>query len=142
MLSVADLESLPSPFYRVAVKALVLQDNKLLMVQNSTGAWEVPGGGWEHGEDLLTCLNREFKEELGVELESVSDVEFVYRSKSDHGWAVLRVAVRAQIASTDFAPSDGMTDAQFFSREEFLTLAIHPSESIITQYVDRIWPIS
>ncbi|MDB5175386.1 MAG: hydrolase [Candidatus Saccharibacteria bacterium] len=141
MLSVADLESLPSPFYRVAVKALVLQDNKLLMVQNSAGAWEVPGGGWEHGEDLRTCLNREFKEELGVELESVSDVEFVYRSKSEHGWAVLRVAVRAQITSTNFAPSDGMTDARFFSRAELLALNVHRSEAGIKDYVDQIWRV-
>ena len=33
--------------------------------------WEFPGGKVEDGEDLETCLQREIKEELGVELQVI-----------------------------------------------------------------------
>jgi ADP-ribose pyrophosphatase YjhB (NUDIX family) len=55
----------PSPFYRVSVKALVFdRDGRLLVVQEPDGLWEVPGGGWEHGESFEECLARELAEEI------------------------------------------------------------------------------
>lgn len=41
------------------------------MPQASAGAnrWEVPGGKIDFGEDPETCVKREIKEELGVEIE-------------------------------------------------------------------------
>jgi hypothetical protein len=54
-----------SPFYRVSVKALVFdRDGRLLVVQEPDGLWEVPGGGWEHGESFEKCLARELAEEI------------------------------------------------------------------------------
>ena len=56
--------------YRVTVKGLV-RDNtgRLLFVRERGGAWDLPGGGLEHGEGLEQALRREFREEVQAEIE-------------------------------------------------------------------------
>lgn len=53
--------------------AIIEHDGKVLCAQRSETMnlpfrWEFPGGKVEEGEDLESCLKREIKEELGVEL--------------------------------------------------------------------------
>lgn len=58
----------------VTVRAICIKNGKLFCVKNTayrTGKpsefWCVPGGGVDEGEDLVTALKREIKEELGIE---------------------------------------------------------------------------
>ena len=56
----------------VAVKALIICNNRVLIIQRSNyanlgeGEWDIPGGGMQFGETLLECLHREVKEETGL----------------------------------------------------------------------------
>jgi 8-oxo-dGTP diphosphatase len=53
--------------YRVAVKAIIIRDRKILFVKdNEDIGWSLPGGGVDHGEDLNTALMRELSEEINV----------------------------------------------------------------------------
>ncbi len=36
---------LPPCFYRVSTKALITKENKVLLIMESDGTWELPGGG-------------------------------------------------------------------------------------------------
>jgi len=57
------------PHVRVAAKAIVMRDGRLLVTRNvnDTGSFFLlPGGGQEHGESLPVALRREFMEEVGV----------------------------------------------------------------------------
>jgi 8-oxo-dGTP pyrophosphatase MutT (NUDIX family) len=67
----------PSDSYRVTIKAVILVDNHLLLVREDTGLWDLPGGGIEHGEGETEALQRELKEEIGIELKQV-DTDLVY----------------------------------------------------------------
>lgn len=58
---------------RVAVRGIVVYDNKLLCVKlkaydgkDATEFWATPGGGVEPGEALVSALSREMVEETGV----------------------------------------------------------------------------
>lgn len=58
----------------VTVRAICIKNGKLFCVKNTayrTGKpnefWCTPGGGVDEGEDLVTALKREIKEELGIE---------------------------------------------------------------------------
>ena len=55
--------------YRVVIKGLVRDSSdKLLFVQERSDSWDLPGGGLEHGENIVEALTREFQEELGVDI--------------------------------------------------------------------------
>ena len=57
---------------KIAVKGIILKDNKMLIVQRSTtdtvgaGTWENVGGSLEFGESFEEALHREFLEEVGL----------------------------------------------------------------------------
>ena len=53
---------------------LIFRAGKLLITQRHAdahlgGLWEFPGGKRESGETFETCLARELREELGIEVE-------------------------------------------------------------------------
>ncbi|MCD8283155.1 MAG: NUDIX domain-containing protein [Opitutae bacterium] len=57
---------------RVAARAVVVKDNKLLAVvlSDQSGPFYVlPGGGQKHGEELYNTVRRECAEELGIIVE-------------------------------------------------------------------------
>lgn len=56
----------------VAVGGVAVHDGKVLLVRRAqppdSGAWSIPGGRVEFGEDLREALVREFVEETGLEI--------------------------------------------------------------------------
>jgi len=56
---------------RTGVKALILHQNKVLLVKEVIDGeivYDFPGGGLEYGESLIQALKREVKEEIGLEV--------------------------------------------------------------------------
>lgn len=136
-----DLHKLPSPFYRVAVKGLIFDEQqRLLVLLNDAGNWELPGGGLEHGESLEKCMSRELQEEIGIMPTFISPVQFVFEGVSRRGWHVLRLVVRASIPHFDFRPDDGLVDAKFVTKDELLQLRFATGDKGIKQLTDQIWP--
>ena len=134
---------LPSPFYRVTSRAIILDDqNRLIVVKDDKGHWQMPGGGWEHGESLLQCVQRELKEELGAEVVACFENVFFYMQPNRRGYYSFRVAVHCQVASHDFNPGDDMVEYRAVSREEFMTIKFTDGEGAIQDYADKIWPAS
>jgi 8-oxo-dGTP diphosphatase len=44
--------NIPECFYRVSVKALILDDKKrFLLIREGNGFWSLPGGGLDFGEN-------------------------------------------------------------------------------------------
>ena len=59
------------PTHIVAAGGVVVRsDGRILLVKNSyRGVWEYPGGQVEVGENLIEALEREIREESGIEVE-------------------------------------------------------------------------
>jgi ADP-ribose pyrophosphatase YjhB (NUDIX family) len=66
-----------TPYLRRSVRAIVLdEDDRILLCRfvsphpavpgQAAGVWAAPGGGVEPGEDALTALRRELREETGL----------------------------------------------------------------------------
>jgi 8-oxo-dGTP pyrophosphatase MutT (NUDIX family) len=137
-----DLGQLPSPFYRVSLKVLVLDEQKrLLMCQAPDGEWEPPGGGWEHGESIYECLNRELTEELGVKIKSLGNIMTAYTGFNKRGFKTIKIAYSAELESLDFQYGD-KGGAKFVTKEELLLLKMSTDEEKLKEQLDIIWPKS
>jgi 8-oxo-dGTP diphosphatase len=74
---------------RLAVKAFVVQEDRVLIVQRDTadvqqpGIWELPGGRLDIGEDPFLGLQREVKEEVGFDVDVLYPLTVRYFTRSD-----------------------------------------------------------
>lgn len=133
--------SLESPFYRVTSRAIILDDQaRLIVVQDKNGSWQMPGGGWEHDESFLVCLQREVQEELGLLVTEICGPSFFYRQLDRRGYYSLRIAAPVLVDSWDFAPGDDMVAYKAVTKAEFLSMKFNRGEGPIQEYADQIWP--
>lgn len=124
---------LPTKRQRLAAKALIRRDDRVLLARLSqhaveTGRWTLPGGGVHHGESPETALLREVEEETGLAatagpLVGVHDVHLTGnapdgRLEDFHAVNLVYEAEVADGAVPAVREVDGTTDAV-----EWITLA-------------------
>lgn len=72
------MNSFPNQRFHVGVYGILINNNKILLIKKSRGAYkgmyDLPGGGIEFGEKIEEALRREFVEEAGINLENQSFV--------------------------------------------------------------------
>ena len=108
-----------------AVSALVLDDaGRVLLgrraVEPDVGLWDTLGGFLEDGEDALTALHRELREEAGIEVEVGA---FVGTFPDRYGDAEdappnLNLVWEASIASGTPTPDDDVSELRWFAPDE------------------------
>lgn len=119
---------------RLAVRALILQENRLLLVNAYPGLrsdlWCAPGGGAEPGLSLPDNLAREVHEETGLEV-AVGDPALVNEFHDPAtGYHQVDVYFRCKALGpmperwTD--PEGIVTERRFFSRPEMERLRFKP----------------
>ncbi len=123
----------PPCFYRVSAKALIYKDDKVLLLRESDGRWELPGGGLEIGESFESGLKREMSEELGVNLvEASSQPVYVWTLIDDDPKNGIRpkliLCFKVKVDSFDFKNDpEESSETKFFSKEEMESLNLHPN---------------
>lgn len=136
------LNDIDDCLYRVAIRVLILQDDKVLLVKESDDDWwALPGGGVDHGETIETSLLREIEEELGVPAKEVScDFEIVHYNIGNVVNAVPRMNLyfKASIPQKLLYKTAHVTEWQWFTKNEFMTVNMNPSYDKI-QLVDVIF---
>jgi len=126
------LEEIDDSLYRVAVRALIVTENKMLAVKEVDGGdwWAIPGGGVDYGESLEDCLLREIKEEIGVSSSFVSsDFQIVHYNigKVVNGVPRMNVYFKVSVPSDGIIKTDHVEKWGWFTRDEFMELEMNPS---------------
>ncbi len=123
---------IPDNFYRISVKALILDnENKFLLTLEDKGLWELPGGGLDFGEDPRNCIIREIKEEMGLDVIWVNDNPsyFTISEHRDGRWWVGNIIYEVKVKNLDFIPSEECIEVRFFSKEEAEKEKLFPNVS-------------
>lgn len=58
--------------YKQTVRAVIMQNGKMVMQRSSSGEYKIPGGGLERNEDKVEALCREVMEEAGMRIDKAS----------------------------------------------------------------------
>jgi 8-oxo-dGTP diphosphatase len=136
------LNDIDDCLYRVAVRVLIVQDNQVLLVRESSDKWwALPGGGVDYGETVESTLTREIEEELGVPAKRItSDFEIVYYNIGNVVNAVPRMNLffKASVPEELLKKTDHVAERGWLTKDEFLKLDMHPSYDK-AELADVIW---
>ena len=75
-------ESIGKVNFREAVRAVIIKNNKILMVNSKNKDYKFPGGGVKKYEEKLDALKREVEEETGYVCSDVKDLIGIVTEKS------------------------------------------------------------
>jgi len=109
-------------WYRVSVKALITDKNwDFLLSKEENWVWDFPGWWLDHWENPITCLKRELKEEMGLNVISVeeSPTYFITAHKPEsktRPW-IANIFYKVKVENLDFTPSDECIEIWFFNKE-------------------------
>jgi 8-oxo-dGTP pyrophosphatase MutT (NUDIX family) len=137
-------EDIPPCFYRVSAKALVLDETrtKFLVVQESDGRWELPGGGIDHGENAPDALRREIHEEMGLTALSVnSQPSYLLTFLNTTGYWYINALFEVSVTNLNFTPSQECISLRFVDREEALLLHAFPNVHQFAHVFDPAWHV-
>jgi len=120
---------------RLAVRALILDQDRLLMVNAYGGGvsdlWCAPGGGVNLGTGLPENLIREVHEETGLRVSLGAPVLVNEFHAPEHGFHQVDVYFRCQIVAgildADWRDPEGIvTERRFFTRAEMAGIRYKP----------------
>jgi len=133
-------QPLPKCFYRISVKALILNESrdKFLIVKEEKGKWELPGGGLDWNATPEEDLRREIKEEMGLEITWMAKHPSYFLTDLSGLPQKPRANVlyEIRINSLEFTPSDECVEVRFVSPEEARRLELFENVRIFADLFD------
>ena len=115
------MDEIPKTFYRVSMKALILNESrdKFLVILEDSGWWELPGGGLDWPERPEDCLRRELKEEMGLEVVEIKqNPSYFLVGENMKGKRSVNIVLETKVKDLNFTPSEECLEIKFVSPEE------------------------
>jgi ADP-ribose pyrophosphatase YjhB (NUDIX family) len=112
---------IPECFYRISIKALILDESKrFLLIKEDDGIWELPGGGLEFGETPHEGINRELHEETGLVTTYIADSPSYFTTwKEDGSWRA-NLIYETKVRDLNFTEISECVEMRFFTVDEVI----------------------
>ena len=116
---------------KIALKAIVVKDNKVLLVQDPRGhkdTWEIPGGRMNIEEEPKEAVAREFYEEMGAKIK-VGDVvymeQFIQSNENARAFVIVFEATLINEDVTFSVPNEEVSAVGWFEESEIQNLNLY-----------------
>jgi len=134
------LDAICNSLYRVAVKAVIIRDHKILLVKERDDEWwSLPGGGIDHGETPAEALIRELAEELGLapaDIKTDGRVILATAGAVVGGIPKANLFYRVNVAIEHIHPSTADVEKSgWFTATELATLYLSPSAGDVNSHL-------
>lgn len=127
----------PECFYRISIKALVLNEtkDKFLICQEENGMWDLPGGGLDWETKPQEDLQREIQEEMGLNITKVADRPsyFVTEMHVQKQLWKANVVYETELEHLNFTPSEECVNIRFVNKDEVAGLETFPGVKEIAE---------
>ncbi|WP_152541266.1 NUDIX hydrolase [Kallotenue papyrolyticum] len=133
----------PGCYPLIGVAAVVWRDERVLLVRRGRpprqGEWSLPGGRQEWGERVREAVQREVREETGIEIEVQAIVDVVDLIDRDEASGAVRfhytlIDTLAEWRSGEARPADDADAVAWVTLDELPTYQLwHETERIIRQ---------
>ncbi len=115
----------------VIASAIIIQDGKLLLVQESHPdfykKWNFPGGRVDEGEDFETAAKREAKEEAGVDVEVGRELLLMHTESAK---PVIHAYEAHIVGGEPHGDNSEILDARWFPLEEVMSQDLRSPEYV------------
>ncbi|MCT7718867.1 NUDIX hydrolase N-terminal domain-containing protein [Lactobacillus iners] len=106
---------------KIATRAAIFKNEKILLVQENDGSWSMPGGWCEVNLSLQENCIKEVKEEAGVDVEVEKVIalhDLSKHSDKDYPYGVLEVFFLCKLKGGHFEENYETIDSKYFSIDE------------------------
>lgn len=118
------IDNIPEGYYVMMSYALIKNNDKYLLEQATTrsnNTIAIPGGHLLAGEDALTGLKRELKEELNLEAENIKHLETIIYPYNSYIFNVYLIEDIIDISSLIYS-KDEVVNIKWYTKNEILEL--------------------
>lgn len=119
------------PYIYPATKAVIEKDGKILILKRSCDEdcfkeeWDIPGGGMKFGKFPEESLNREIREETGIEADIIKPLRVWTFFKNNNQTQVVGITLLCKYKSGEVKLSAEHTDFKWIKPEEIEKYNIH-----------------
>lgn len=112
---------------KLDTRAAIFQDDRILLVQESTGRWALPGGWVDVDLSVKENTIKEVKEEAGLDV--TADLVIALQDRDKHNspvyaYKICKVFVLCSLLGGSFQPNSETTDSGYFGLDELPPLAV------------------
>jgi len=133
----------------VAVGAVIVQDGRVLLVRRGSeplrGHWTLPGGALEVGETLAAGVEREVKEETGLEVEPIELVEIIDRIYREDGRVRFHYVIAdylCRVTGGELRAASDADAARWVERAEWNSHSALVLDPITVRVIEKGWQMA
>ena len=136
-----DLLKITDCLYRLSVKALIIENDRLLVVKEKEGWWGIPGGGVDYGEEIIPALKRELNEEIGVPIDKIKvnpAIKLITTGTFIDGIPKANLYYQVDIPGDAMRITDENMETWWVSAEELQEIDKGPSTTEVAKHILKI----